>query len=598
MNQFRTHTKPLSMAMLVLSFVVCFASGCTRNTSFRSWVNQGFRVGPQYTGVNAELEPQWIDMQSDPRLAEETVDLSNWWQVLGDPILDELMLAAYEENLPIRQAAYRIRQAEAVRAITVGNLFPQAQRAVGDYQRIQTSQNVALPLPITNFSQFNTGFQAGWELDFWGRFRRSVDVADANLDASIADYDNVAVLLLANVASTYVEIRTIQERLEIIRTIIELQRGGLELAQTLFAAGQTNELDVIQARNNVAITEAAIPQLEAALRNANNRLCILLGMPPQDLVAELPPAPIPAVSRQVQVGIPADLLRRRPDLRRAERLVRAQSERIGIAEAALYPSISLLGSIEWQSRRLDDLFDADSVFALISPGFSWNILNYGRLVNGIELEQQRFREVVLGYQQAVLVAQQEVEDAMIRFLKTQEQADQLAIGVAEVNAAEQIAMTLYQTGAIDFNRVFLIQALQFAQQDELVNSRANVVLNLIAVYRSLGGGWEIRCPNGGVGMPLEFVSTGQPSRPIGAIPERRPTPGRGGQLPVETPTIPVESIESLPPVDSANEQLKQLLERLQRDQRPTEDRDLNRQLEELLRRRDQSESGRPPEGGR
>lgn len=586
MCQFRSQRSQVFAALLVFLASIFLSSGCTRNTSLRSWVSHGLRVGPQYRPPDAHLEPQWIDMQSDPRLVDESVDLSCWWRVLGDPVLNDLIATAYDRNLPIRQAGYRIRQAESIRAIAVGNLFPQSQQAVGDYRRIQTSQNVALPLPITNFSQFNVGFQAGWELDFWGRFRRSVEVADANLDVSIADYDNVAVLLLANVASTYVEIRTLQEQLEIVRTVLGLQQGSLDLAQALFVAGQTNELDVVQARNNVAITESAIPQLEAALRNANNRLCILLGIPPQDLVAELPPAPIPRVSRNVQVGVPADLLRRRPDIRRAERLVKAQSERIGIAEAALYPRISLLGAFEWQAERLDDLFRPDSVFGLISPGFSWNILNYGRLANGIDLEQQRFYDAVLAYQQTVLVGQQEVEDSMIRFLKAQEQADQLAIAVSEVNAAEGIAMTLYQTGAIDFNRVFLIQALQFSQQADLVASRASAVLNLIGIYRALGGGWEIRLPHGGQGLPLEYTVTWEPVRPIGEVPEIE-QPVRPPDQPLEAvPTVPSEPREPQPS-SADRERFRKLLERLQLDQQEREDHDVERQLEELLRRRDQ-----------
>jgi len=232
------------------------------------------------------------------------------------------------------------------------------------------------------------------------------------------------------------------------------------------------------------------------------------------------------------------------------------------------------------------LFRPESLFGLISPGFSWNILNYGRLSNGIDLEQQRFYEAVLAYQQTVLLGQQEVEDSMIRFLKAQEQADQLAIGVSEVNAAERIAMTLYQTGAIDFNRVFLIQALQFSQQGDLVANRASAVLNLIAIYRALGGGWEIRLPHGGQGLPLEYAVTWEPSRPIGAIPDidqptRQPAP------PVEV--VPAVPSEPKPPEPSSadRERLREFLERLRLDQREREDRDVDRQLEELLRRRGQ-----------
>ena len=197
MNQCRNQPSSQVLAALLLLLASAFlSSGCSRNTSLRSWLRNGLLVGPQYCRPGAELEPQWIDLQSDPRLVDESADLSRWWQALGDPVLDELMTAAYDENLPIRQAAYRIRQAESLQAIAVGNLFPQLQQATGDYRRVELSRNVALPLPLPRFSEFGVGAQAAWELDFWGRFRRSVAVADANLDASIADYDNVAVLLL------------------------------------------------------------------------------------------------------------------------------------------------------------------------------------------------------------------------------------------------------------------------------------------------------------------------------------------------------------------------------------------------------------------
>lgn len=577
------------MALLVLTFVSCFVSGCTRNTSFRSWVHNRFKVGPEYRQPGAELELQWIDLQSDPRLVPETPNLARWWEVFGDPVLDELVLTAYNQNLPIRQAAFRIEQAEAIRQIAVGSIFPQAQQAIGDFRRVELSRNVAIPLPLPRLSEFGLGVQAGWELDFWGRFRRGVAVADAALDASIADYDNLVVLFLANVAATYTEVRIIEEQLALVRNILELQQGSMELAETLFAAGKTNELDAIQARNNIAITMSAIPQFEAALRNANNRLCVLVGIPPTDLVAQLPPGKVPEVARDVQVGVPADLLRRRPDIRRAERLLRAQSERIGIAEAALYPRLSLLGSFEWRAESTGDLFKPDSVFALISPGFAWPILNYGRLSGAIDLEEARFREAVLGYQQTVLVAQQEVEDAMIRFLKAQEQADLLGIAVSEVDASVDIAIALYEAGAIDFNRVFLLQGLQFSQQIDLVTSRGATVLNLIATFRALGGGWEIRCPAGGMGGPL-VNDVSEPR--IGSIPKIEPPRPQAVQLndpSSQPPTeeVPIPYSDSTGPVGSDRERLQQLLERFNLEQRQRDDRGVQSQLDDLMRPRDQ-----------
>ena len=605
------NTSPLRRFLIwyqVLALLLC--AGCSPYTTCRSWVANGFKVGPEFCPPSAPLEAEWIDMQTDPRLVAETADLSQWWTVLGDPTLNGLMESAYDENLTLRQAGTRIQQAAAIRAIAVGNLFPQLQQAVGDYQRVQTSENIAVPSPVRRFSQFDLGLQASWELDFWGRFRRSVAVADANLDASIAAYDEVAVLLLGNVALTYVEIRTAQERLEIARSIVELQQGSLDIAAARYQAGQTNKLDVIQAQNNIDITEAAIPLLQEQLRVANNRLCVLLGIPPQDLVSQFPPAPIPTVSRSVQVGIPADLLRRRPDIRRTQRLMMARSERIGIAEAELYPHISLIGSFQWQAEDIDDLFDASSAFALISPGFNWNILNYGRLISGVELERERFRESVYDYQQTVLTAQQEVEDAMIGFLKSQDRADKLADAVAQVNEAESIALTLYDTGGTDFNRVFVIQAFQFTQQDDWVVSRASVVLNLIRIYRALGGGWQFRCPGGGSGVPLTAFGDQADGGMIGAIPSwderqleteiREPARMENQQSP-DAPTQIRPAAEAEPAVDQSRARLKELLENPAAEANdppaqssPSADQ-TDRRLRELLDNAERNGNGLPPQ---
>lgn len=499
------HQRTRTLLGLLIPLLTCIGmlitSGCT--TSGRQWFRNGFKLGPDYHRPGVPLASGWIDAPTDPRLLEETIDLSGWWHQFQDPTLDQLIEQAWNQNLTLRQAGTRIQQADSLRRIAVGKQFPQTQQAIGDYTRIRTSENVALPAPIRHFDQLNLGLQASWELDFWGRFRRGIEVADASLDASIAAFDDITVLLLSNVAATYVEIRTLQQQLEIVETSVGLQEGSRDIAQARFEANQTNKLDVIQAQNNIDLTKAAIPLLESQLRVAQNRLCVLLGVPPRELLTEFPEAPIPAASRFVRAGIPADLLRRRPDIRLAESLLRAQSARIGISEAELYPKISLFGSFEWQAEKQEDLFRPGSVFALIGPGFSWNILNYGRLINGVELERERFQESVFNYQQSVLTAQQEVEDAIVGFLKEQDRADQLAEAVSEINQAEQIALTLYETGATDFNRVYLIQSVQLSQKNDLIASRASITLNLIRIYRALGGGWQIRCP-GNSGMSPQF----------------------------------------------------------------------------------------------
>lgn len=518
------------MILLMLGITTVFsATGCT---SFRQWKANGFKVGPNYCRPEAQTEMQWIDITEEPRLSIDAPDLSSWWQSFNDPVLNDLIDTAYQQNITLREAAARIKQAQAIRGIAVGNLAPQLQIATLNYQRVQTSQNDAVPSPVRILDDWSTGMTAAWELDFWGRFRRSVDAADAALDASVADYDDALVILLADVASTYVEIRTIQERIDLTRKNVESQQGSLKLADTRFRARQTNKLDVIQARNNVAFTESVIPLLEAQLRIANNRLCVLLGTPPRDLVAELPPGPIPTVDQNFAVGIPTDLLRRRPDIRRTERLLKVQSERIGVASADLYPRISLLGSFEWQAEELDDLFSSASLFGLVGPSVDWKVFNYGRIRNSIENERAKFEERVYQYQQQVLVAQREVEDAIVSCLKSQDQSEKIASAVNDVEEAEDIVTTLYRTGATDFNRVFLIQSTKFIQQDDLVATRANVVLGLISVYRAMGGGWEIRCSSDSnvVAIDAQDVSF--------------------EQLPAN---IPEEALDAQPNAEAANE---------------------------------------------
>lgn len=472
-------------ALLLLTLTGC--------TSFRDWKANGFKVGPNYCKPGAEVETQWIDFQRDSRVSADEPDLSAWWTNLNDPVLNELVHQAYSQNLTLKQAGTAIMRARAIRGVAAGNLFPQVQQAVGSYSRIQASQNTAIPSPLRRFDDWAGGINAAWELDFWGRFRRSVAAADAELDASVDNFDDVLVILVADVARNYVQLRTFQQRLEITRSNLESQRGSLKIAEAQFLGEATNKLSVNQAANNIASTEALIPVFENGLRRANNRLCILLGIPPRDLVSELPPMPIPTVSPEVKVGIPADLLRRRPDIRAAERAVAAQSERIGIATAELYPRIQLIGSLEWQAGNLENLFEPASVFALISPGFTWNVLNYGRIKNSIEAQRAFFKDLVYQYQERVLVAQQEVDDSINSFVKFQDENASLREAVKEIVEAKSIATTLFETGAVNFNTVYLIEIFQLAQQDRLVVSDQNIALALIDIYRSLGGGWQIRC---------------------------------------------------------------------------------------------------------
>ena len=269
------------------------------------------------------------------------------------------------------------------------------------------------------YNQWNFGFNLNWELDFWGRFRRAIESDTANLDASVEGYDDVLVTLLGDVATNYVQMRTLEGRIQYTRANVELQRQTLTIAEARFKGGTTSKLDVYQARSTLEQTEAQIPELEISLRQTVVQLCILLGMPPEELRARLGPAPIPTAPVDVAVGIPADLLRRRPDVRRAERLAAAQCAQIGIAEADYYPAFSINGTLGYSAEQFPDLFRPAALNANVGPSFQWNLLNYGRILNNVRLQDARFQELVTTYQQTVLNANQEVENGLVTFLRAQ-----------------------------------------------------------------------------------------------------------------------------------------------------------------------------------
>lgn len=495
----RSHRVSLTHATVATLLILTTGTiGC--RTSFREYVSNGFKVGPNYCAPAAPVSEMWIDYRDD-RISSHNQPFWDWWRVFNDPYLETLVQRAHQQNLTLREAGFRIQEARARRAIAAGNLFPQQQTAFGSYQRQQLSVasgvtaggGGGIPGVERNFDIWRTGGQFAWELDFWGRFRRAIEAADAELDASVENYDDVLVILLGDVASTYVEVRTLEQRIRYARSNVKYQTGSVDLARIREAEGAATRLDIAQAVTNVAQTEATIPQLETQLRQAENRLCVLMGMPPQDLTALLNgEVPIPRAPAQVAVGVPADLLRRRPDVRRAEREVAAQSARIGIRETDLYPAFSITGNIFVQSTELRNLFTPQAVGGAVGPTFNWNVLNYGRIQNAINVEEARFMQEVTQYQNTVLNANREVEDAIIGFLRAQEQARILREGVNAAVESRDLTQELYRGGRADFGRVFFAEYFLVLQQDALAQAEGAIAGNLVQIYRSLGGGWEIR----------------------------------------------------------------------------------------------------------
>jgi len=474
--------------------------GCT---PLREYIHNGFKVGPNYGRPPAPVAQDWIDA-ADVRVRKDPDELSRWWKVFNDPVLDALVCDAYSQSPTLRQAGFRVLQARAQLGIAVGNLFPQTQQAKGDYTRNAISTEVAnralsqVGTPTVGrlerfFGQWDFGFNLAWELDFWGRYRRIIESNVASLDASVEDYDSALVTLLGDVATNYVNLRTFEQRIAYTRANVELQRQTLKIAEARFKAGTTGELDVVQARSTLEQTEAQVQELEISLRQANNQLCVLLGVPPMDLRPLLGSAPIPAAPAEVAVGIPADLLRRRPDVRSAERQAAAQAAQIGVAEADFYPHISITGTFTYSAQFFKDLFGPTALQGTVGPSFTWNILNYGRILNNVRLQDAQFQALVASYQNTVLTAAQEVENGLVTFLRAQERTRYQAASVADAEKAVKIVVAQYKAGTVDFTRVTQIQQNLVQQQDILAQARGEIALGLIQVYRGLGGGWQLRC---------------------------------------------------------------------------------------------------------
>jgi NodT family efflux transporter outer membrane factor (OMF) lipoprotein len=494
-------------------------------------VTGGCMVGPDYRKPPAPVADQWL-VTGAPRVETEAESRDRWWQVFGDPALDALVDAAYKQNLTLQAAGLRVIEAQARRGIAIGALFPQTQQVSGAYTRTRSSLNRQFVAPGTrDFNTYQVGFDAAWELDFWGRFRRAIEVSDAELLAAVADYDDVLVSLVAEVAITYVNVRVLDQRLLLAHENTGLQRDSLDLARVRYEAGGTSELDVQQATTLLEDTEADIPEIEIQQRQALDSLSVLLGIPPSNLTDILRQSSgIPAPPPTVAVGIPADLLERRPDLRRAERQLAAQSARIGVAVSDLLPRIQLAGSVGLSAEQAAQLFEGASFQAVGGPQFNWPILNYGRIINAVRVQDATFQEQVATYANTVLRAQQEVEDAVVGYLRGADEVAHLERSVAAANRAVELSLVQYREGAADYTRVLNSEQSKITEDRRLTTNRGLVTANVIALYKALGGGWELRDDN-------NFV-------PAAAKQEMRERTWWGGMLDTEKQSDDVKAAES------------------------------------------------------
>jgi len=463
--------------LAALCCVCSFYAGCT--------------VGPDYQKPVLEMPEGWIEQEAKTAVSDKA--LKTWWTVLNDPMLNALVESVSSDNPDIREAYYRIEESRALRDYATGAYYPGANFSAS-YTRSRESGNTAFSFPALQqeLGRYSSGFDAAWELDLFGGIKRSVQSAQASLEASVESFHNIETSLYAEVAGNYIELRTAQMRIQYALENIRIQRETLTLTENRFKAGISPELDVSQARQNLANTEAQVPSLRLAEIQAFNRLAILLGRYPQDFDSDLKmPGTIPVpISENLPAILPADLLRQRPDIRLAERQLAAQSARIGIATAEIYPSFSLSGAFYLDAEQFSDLGKWSSRSYSYSPGMRWRVFEGGRLRNLVRFEEARTEQLLAGYERTALAAVEEVENALAAYTQESQRQEALQRSVQASEDTVRLVQSLYRSGLTDFQNVLDAQRTLSSQQDTLAISQGTVVLDLIRIYKAFGGGWD------------------------------------------------------------------------------------------------------------
>ncbi len=474
--------KPLSDKLIVAVLFLVLVAGCA--------------VGPDYEEPKLAMPVGWQEAQQKG-VDIRPVEMARWWTTFNDPLLNSLVERAVKSNLDLRIAEARIREVRASRAVVASSAWPTLDVSAS-YKRNRTSENaLALgslaPQGGGNVEQdlFKTGFDASWEIDVFGGVRRSVEAADATIGASVESRRDVLVTLLGDVAKNYIDLRGFQRRLAVARANLKAQQDTLELTRIRFQAGLTSDLDVAQAEAQASTTTAQIPTLESALKQAAYSLDLLLGLSPGALWNDLAnETTIPSLPPEVLVGLPSDLLRRRPDIRFAERQLAASTAQIGAAMADLFPKFSLTGAAGLQSISASDWFTGRSRYWSIGPTISWPIFDAGRIRANIEVRNAQQEQALTQYEKTVLAAFGDVEKSLVNYSREQARQQALTNAVASNRRAVEMANELYVRGLNDFLNVLDTQRSLYAAENDLAQSEATMAANLVALYKALGGGWE------------------------------------------------------------------------------------------------------------
>jgi NodT family efflux transporter outer membrane factor (OMF) lipoprotein len=447
-------------------------------------------VGPSYTSPKTAVPDAW-QTAALKGFTDAKIPFQTWWQAFQDPALDTLIADVSTNNLDLAAAVARVDEAAARYGYSKIAEEPQVD-GVGGMTRTRNSERIRTHATQNDnpYWLYDVGFTMSWELDVWGRVQRSIESARGQWEASQEDLRDVQVIIQADTAATYVNVRTLQQRLAYARSNVALQEATLKLTRDRQNAGLTGELDVRQAELNLATTRALIPQLEAQLDQALNRLCLLSGKLPGTQKHLLQTAARLREVTDLPALLPAELLRRRPDVRAAERRLASQTALIGVATAELYPAFTLNGSFEWQASESGNLLNPQSRTYGIGPSFRWNLLNRDRIKDSIKSEEALTRQALAAYEKTVLTAYQESEDALSAYANELTRLGALREAVTAATRSVALVDTLYRNGLTDFQNVLDTQRALFQQQDALAAAQGSAAQNLIAIYKAFGGGWE------------------------------------------------------------------------------------------------------------
>jgi outer membrane protein, multidrug efflux system len=471
---------PLPILFAVFGWIIVVTGGCM--------------VGPDYHSPHPGAPSGWAGVTQAPAPQQPSVataqpaELTQWWKQFDDPMLTQLVEDGLKTNLDLQLAVARLRQARAARGIAVAALWP-SLAAASEFQRENTPLQQATLGRAQNLYQ--AGFDAAWEIDLFGGQRRNVESADANVQASVAGISFAQVTLAAEVALNYVQLRGYQQQIVVAQKNLKAMQHTALITRQKAGAGFVSALDIANADANVATTEAQIPVFETSAKQSIYALSVLLARPPADLLEQLTPTDnIPGVPAQIPAGLPSDLLRRRPDIRQVEAQLHAATAQIGVATADLFPKFALTGAVGWQANQLSAWWTGASQMYSVGPSATWAIFQGGAIVSNIRMQEALRDQAFITYQETVLGAFQDVENALIAFTKEQEHYKSLKDSVAANTIAVDLSLKLYTEGLIDFLNVLVAQRSLYTAEDALVQSFRSIAADLIALYKALGGGWE------------------------------------------------------------------------------------------------------------